>query len=85
MYNPGEIKGFYFKSCYLGLSSNRFKNVMQQPGRDLQYGTVPRALRSDGKTLFLVYTYVWPKDVAKISKVPRAPRNVNQARAITRK
>ena len=29
MYNPGEIKGFYFKSCYLGLSSNRFKNVMQ--------------------------------------------------------
>ena len=38
---------------------------------------VPGALRSDGKTLFLVYTYVWQEDVAKISKVPGAPRNVN--------
>ena len=51
---------------------------MQQPGRDLPYGTGPRALRSDGKTLFLVYTYS-----AKISNVSGASRNVNQARAIT--
>ena len=29
MYNPAEIKGFYHKSCYLGLSSNLFENVMQ--------------------------------------------------------
>ena len=29
MYNPGEIKGVYDKSCYLGLSSNILKNVMQ--------------------------------------------------------
>ena len=43
----------------------------------------PGALRSDGKTLFLVYTYVWQEDVAKIFKVPGAPRNVNPVRAIT--
>ena len=83
MYYPAEIKGFYFKSCYLGLSSNLFKNVMQQPGRDLPNGAVPGALRSDGKTLFLVYTYVWQENVAKIFEVPGAPRNVNPARAIT--
>ena len=37
----------------------------------------------DGKTLFLVYVYVWRKDVAKISKVSGAPRNVNPAWAMT--
>ena len=52
-------------------------------GRDLPNGPVPGALRSDGKTLFLVYTYVWQEDVAKIYEVPGAPRNVNPARAIT--
>ena len=36
---------------------------------------------SDGT--FLVFTYIWQKDVAEISKVPGAPRNVNAARAIT--
>ena len=30
--------------------------------------------------LFLVFTYIWQEDVAKISKVPGAPRNVNPAR-----
>ena len=33
--------------------------------------------------LFLVFTCIWPEDVAKISKVQKAPRNVNPARAIT--
>ena len=33
--------------------------------------------------LFLVFTYIWQKDDAKISKVPRAPRNINTAQAIT--
>ena len=84
MYNPAKIKGFYHKSCYLGLSSNLFKNVMQQQGGIYHMAhAVPGALRSDGKTLFLVYTYVWLEDVAKISKVPGAPRNVNPAWAIT--
>ena len=41
MCNPGEIKGFYSKSCYLRPWSNLFMNVMQQPGLDLPYGTVP--------------------------------------------
>ena len=40
---------------------------------------VLRALRSDDKTLFLVYTCVWQKDAAKIFKVPRAPRYVTPA------
>ena len=37
---------------------------------------------SDGET-FLVFTYIWQKDIAEISKVPRALRNVNPARLIT--
>ena len=37
---------------------------------------------SDGET-FLVFTYIWLKDVEKISKMPSAPRNENPARAIT--
>ena len=82
MYNPAKIKGFCHKSCYLGLSSNLFKNVMQLTWRDLQYGTVLGAC-AQMVTLFLVHTYVWQEDVAKIFKVPGDPRNVNPARAIT--
>ena len=37
------------------------------------------ALRSNLK-IFLVFTYIWQKDVAKISKVPGAQRDVNSAR-----
>ena len=33
--------------------------------------------------LYFWSTLVWEGDVAKISKVPGAPRNVNPARAIT--
>ena len=35
--------------------------------------------RSQMVRLFLVFTYIWPEDFAKISKVPRAPINVNSA------
>ena len=79
MFNPGEIKGFCPKSCYLKPSSNLVLNVMQPPGPDLQYGSVPRAPHSDGKT-FLVFSCIWLEDVAKISKAPGAQRNVNSAR-----
>ena len=48
----------------------------------LWHSPVPGAPRSDGET-FVVFTYIWQEDVAKISKVPGAPRNVNSARAIT--
>ena len=41
-----------------------------------------RAPHSDGET-FLVFIYIWQKDVEKISKVPSASRNVNPALAIT--
>ena len=56
-------------------------NVMQYPGLDLPYGTVPGA-RAQTVT-FLVFTCIWQKDVAKIPKVPGAPRNVNPALVIT--
>ena len=38
---------------------------------------VPRAQVKD------FFCYIWQEDVAKISKVPEAPGNVNQARVIT--
>ena len=38
------------------------------------YGTMPGASRLDGKS-FMVFTYIWLEDVAKISKVPGAPGN----------
>ena len=44
-------------------------HVMQKPGSDLTYGTVPGAPHSDGKT-FLVFIYIWHEDVANIPKVP---------------
>ena len=40
------------------------------------------APRSDVEP-FLVFTYIWLKDVEKISKKLSAPHNVNPARAIT--
>ena len=39
--------------------------------------------RSDGETFCFVFTFIWQEEVAKIFKVPRAPHNVNSARAIT--
>ena len=33
--------------------------------------------------IFLVFTYIWQEDFAKIFKVPRAPHNINLAWAIT--
>ena len=54
-------------------------NVTLQPGQDLPDGTVPGTQRSDGET-FLVYTYIWQKDVAIIFKLPGASRNITPAR-----
>ena len=38
------------------------------------------ALRLNLKNFSMVFTYIWQKDVAKISKVPGAQRDVNPAR-----
>ena len=46
-------------------------NIMKKPGRDLPYGALPGTLRSDGK-IFMVLTYSWQEDVAKIFIVPGA-------------
>ena len=77
MHNPSEIKGFYPKSCQLRPSSNLFRNVMQQPGTDLTYGTV-----RSGKIFFGFHLYLAGKYCKKL-KVPGAQLNVNRARAIT--
>ena len=58
MYHLEEINSFCPKSCYLRPYLTFFMNVKQQPGPDLPYGTVPGALRSDGKTLFGLQLYL---------------------------
>ena len=58
MFNPGEIKGFCPKSCYIRPSSNLLMNVMQYPGLDLLYGTVPWVPISDGKIFFGLHLYL---------------------------
>ena len=84
MHNPVEVTaGFCLKSCYHRPSTKFFMNIMQQPGPDLPYGTVPGASRSNGKTFFGFHPYIWQKDVAKISKVAKALHYVNPARVIT--
>ena len=54
-------------------------NVMQQPGPDLFYDTVPGP-RAQMVRHFLIFTYTWQEDVAKIPKVPGAQCDVNPAR-----
>ena len=81
MYNPSESNGFYSESCYFRLSSNLFINIMQYPGSDLPYDTVPGVPRSNGKTFFGFNLYL-ARRYCKIPKVQGAPRNVNPAWAI---
>ena len=40
---------------------------------ELPKSKVPRVPRSNSKTFFLVFTYIWQKDIAKIPKAPGAP------------
>ena len=47
-------------------------NIMQQPGPDLPYGTCHQRPRAQMLKLFLVFTYIWQEDVAKIPNVPGA-------------
>ena len=42
MHNPVEAKGFFLKVAISALIQI-FMNVMQKPGPDLPYGTVPGA------------------------------------------
>ena len=42
-----------------------------------------KGFRAQMVRLFLVFTYIWQEDVAKIFKVSRAPHNINLGRAIT--
>ena len=53
-------------------------NVMQKPGPDLPYGTVPGP-RAQMVRLFLISTYTWQEDVTKKNQSAGATRNVNPA------
>ena len=50
-----KLSVFILKVATLRPSSNFFMNVMQYPGLNIPYGTVPEAPRSDGK-FFFVFT-----------------------------
>ena len=54
-------------------------NVMQQPGPDLFYGTVPGP-NAQMERLFLIFSYIWQEDLTKIPKAPGAQHDVNPAR-----
>ena len=56
--------------------------VMQQPGMDLTYGSVPGIPRSNGKIFFGLHLYLAGKYCENV-KVPKAQQNVNRERAIT--
>ena len=58
-------------------------NVMQKPGRNLPYDTVLEPCARMIRLCFLVFPYICQEDVAKIFKMPGAPRSVNPAWAIT--
>ena len=77
MHNSSEIKFFFLKVaswCHRP-SSNLFIILVELSGPGLPYGTVPDPY-PQMITLFLVFTYIWQEDVAKISKISGAPRNV---------
>ena len=57
-------------------------NVMQQPGPDLFYGTGPGP-PSQMVRLFLIFTYIWLEDLAKIPKVLTDPARCKSGLAIT--
>ena len=56
-------------------------NMVSPQNGDTRGGPPPSsdATASDSRT-FLIFIYIWQEDVAKISKVPGAIRNVNPAR-----
>ena len=77
MHNSGEINNFCPKSCYLGPSSNLSMNVMQQPGPDLSYGTMPEAPRLDYKAFF----WSLPVFGRKRSQNPQSARGPAQCKS----
>ena len=60
------------------------RNAVTRAGFTIIWHSSSKGLRAQMMRLFLVFTYIWQEDVAKIFKVPRAPHNINLARAITR-
>ena len=82
MYNRREIESFVLKVAISGPHQTFLWTQCNNQGRIYHMAQyLLGALRSDDE-IFLVFTYIWLKDVEKISKVPSAPCNVNPARAI---
>ena len=59
------------------------RNVITRAGFTTIWHSTSKGDRAQMVRLFLIFTCIWQEDVAKIFKVPRAPHNVNLARAIT--
>ena len=59
------------------------RNAVTRAGFTIIWHSTTKGFRAQMVRLFLVFTYIWQKDVAKIFKVPRSPHNINLARAIT--
>ena len=60
------------------------RNAVTRAGFTILWHSTSKGFRAQMVRLFLVFTYVWQEDVAKIFKVQRAPpHNINLAQAIT--
>ena len=58
------------------------RNAITRARFTIIWHSTSRGFRAQMVKLFLVFTYIWQEDVEKIFKVPRAPHNINLARAI---
>ena len=82
MYNPREMESFVLKVPILGLPFHE-RNAVTRAGFTTIWHSTSKRFRAQMVRLFLVFTYIWQEDVAKIFKVPRAPHNKNLAQAIS--
>ena len=84
MYNPGEMESFVLKVPILGPHLPFYeRNALTRAGFTIMWRSTSKGSRAQMLRLFLVFTYIWQEDVVKIFKVPRAPNNINLARALT--
>ena len=78
------MESFVLKVPILGPHSPLYeRNAITTAEFTIIWHSTTKGLHAQMVRLFLVFTYVWQEDVAKIFKVPRAPHNINLARART--
>ena len=78
------MESFVLKVSILGFHLLFYeRNAITRVGFTVIWHSTSKGPRAQMVRLFLVFTYIWQEDVAKIFKVPMSLRNVNLARAIT--